>query len=197
VLKYKPVAYWRLADVNGPTALDASGNGHPGVYEDGVVFYLQGPIHRAAHFAGGRLTSAIAGVPPSYTVALWFWNGLPSTARRTTGYLFARGPADALAIGGNGRLVLGGHAGVTEIRTKAWNHIALVRDGNRVSVYLNGNREPELQVVSDAAAAPEFYIGGRNDHEATFEGKISDVAIFGRALGADETSDLYRASDLP
>lgn len=209
VLRSKPVAYWRLADMNGPTALDVSGNHHPGVYEDGVAFYLPGPespgfsgskIHRAAHFAGGRLTSAIQGVSSSYTVTLWFWSGLPATTRGTTGYLFARGEHDALAIGGTamspGRVVLGDKAGRTGIRAKGWNYIALVRDGGRVSVYLNGSREPELQAVSKEADSPGFYIGGRGDHEATFEGKISEVAVFGRALTVDEICALHRAAGL-
>ena len=209
VLGSKPEAYWRMSDMEGSTAFDTSGNLHPAIYEAGIVHYLTGPesagfsggtVNRAAHFAGGRLTTQIRDVPPNYTVEMWFWNGLPEAVRSITGYLFARGAGDALSIGGSasspGRLVFDGTAGHTEIRTKTWNQIALVREGNRVSAYLNGNRTPELQVTSNEAASPEFFIGGRDDHESTFEGKIDEVALYPRALTADEVAAHYRAAGL-
>ena len=35
-------------------------------------------------------------------------------------------------------------AGRTPVGLKTWNHVVLVRDGTSVTVYLNGNREPEI-----------------------------------------------------
>src|SRR5207249_4618020 len=65
VLASRPLAYWRLDDIQGPIALDASGHGRHATYQGGVAFYLPGQdapalsagksIDRAAHFAGGRL----------------------------------------------------------------------------------------------------------------------------------------------
>ena len=46
----------------------------------------------------------------TYTVELWFWNGLPETSRPVTGTLFGRGAQECLALGGTsmapGKLVL-------------------------------------------------------------------------------------------
>jgi hypothetical protein len=209
VLSSKPAAYWRMSDLEGSTAFDTSGNLHPAVYEAGVVHYLRGPksdgfsgrtVNRAAHFAGGRLTTQMRDMPLNYTVEMWFWNGLSQAARAITGYLFARGAGDALAIGGSvsspGRLMFGGTAGHTAIRTKTWNYIAVIRDGNRVSAYLNGNRTPELQVSEDEVPSLEIFVGGRDDHEATFEGKIDEVAVYPRALTADEVAAHYQAAGL-
>jgi hypothetical protein len=65
VLASSPAAFWRLHEFNGPQAVDSSGKNNPGIYEDGVVFYLdglrlqtlsaKGQVDRAAQFAGGRI----------------------------------------------------------------------------------------------------------------------------------------------
>ena len=100
VLASKPLAYWRLDDIQGPVALDSSGHDRHARYEGGVAFYLPGPdaaglsagkpINRAVYFAGGRLKAELDGLPETYTVELWFWNGLPNDARPITGVLFCR-----------------------------------------------------------------------------------------------------------
>ena len=129
VLDAKPLAYWRLNEFDGPKALDATGNGRDGQYEDGIAFALPGPespgfsgpdaINRAPHFAGGRLKASPKGLGESYSVELWFWNGLPDDARAVTGPLISRG-SDRLAIGGTeaapGRLVFGDGDGLRSAR---------------------------------------------------------------------------------
>lgn len=71
-LESKPRGYWRLADIGGNVAADASGNQLPARYEDGVARYLPGPTgegfsadgrsSRAAHFAGGRVLAEVPNV---------------------------------------------------------------------------------------------------------------------------------------
>jgi len=111
-----PIAYWRLGEMSGRRATDAVGR-HHAEFEDGVVFFLPGPTgtgldggprgNRAAHFAGGRLTSLIKELGGTYTVELWFWNGLVPDARPVTGYFLSRGTAgDSTAAGDH--LGLGG-----------------------------------------------------------------------------------------
>jgi len=117
VLKSKPLAYWCLDEIQGPYARDTTGNGNQGVYEDGVVFYLQGPTgvgmsttegpSRCAHFAGGRMKVELPKLGSRYSLEMWFWNGLPADAREFTGFFFSRGldgegkaSSDCLGIGG-------------------------------------------------------------------------------------------------
>ena len=213
VLASRPIAYWRLEDMQGPTAFDSSSSGNHATYENGIAFFLPGPssspfstgksINRAAHFAGGRLKAGLAGLGETYCVELWFWNGLPDDVRPTAGYLVSRGAAtgDQLGIGGtqvaprrlffatgnpNTTTTL---AGKTEIAPKAWHHVALVRDRGQVAVYLDGNRQPEIvgPAVLDAVKDPtSWFIGGRNDGVANFEGKIDEIALYDRALTVDE-----------
>lgn len=43
VLESKPLAYWRLSELAGPRAADASAQANHGQYEPGVAFHLEGP----------------------------------------------------------------------------------------------------------------------------------------------------------
>ncbi len=215
VLDAKPLAYWRLDEFDGPKARDATGHGRDGQYEGEIAFALPGPespafsgpdaINRAPHLAGGRLKASPKGLGESYSVELWFWNGLPDDARAVTGRLISRG-GDHLAIGGTesapGRLVYGdgdrAAAGRTKIAWRTWNHVVLSRDGKGVAVYLNGQAEPELRSEAEAPPGAEtLWIGGREDGRDGFEGKIDEVAIYDRALSAAEAAGHFRASAPP
>jgi len=222
IVESKPVAYWRMDEFCAPEAGDAF-NRHTGMYEAGVVYYLDGArsdqfnapgeINRAPHFAGDRMRALIPEIDKTYSVSMWFWNGMPNDARSVTGYLFSRGrdhafgaPGDHLGIGGTeghtGKLIfhtadkseqaLGAS---TVIERWTWNHVVLVRDGDKVSVYLNGNHE-----IDGKAKAPmpptvaQVFVGGRCDSGSNFEGRIDETAIYDRALSADEVAKLYRAA---
>jgi hypothetical protein len=221
ILDLKPAAYWRLDEFTAPRAEDELGH-HDGIYETGVVFYLDGPrsaqfnrsgeVNRCAHFAGGRLRAHLRGLGERYSVSLWLWNGMPNDARAVTGVLFSRGrehgfgaPGDHLAIGGTsahtGKLLFltsddstPTHGGKTEIPRWTWSHVVLVRDGAKVRVYLNGNRTPEIEADAPPTPAPavdQLFVGGRSDGAANFEGRLDEVAVFPRALDADEAARLY------
>jgi Concanavalin A-like lectin/glucanases superfamily len=229
VLASKPMAYWRLDDIKGPIAVDSSGHSRPARYEDGVAFYLPGPdapglsadgsINRAAHFAGGRLEAKLDRRPETYTVELWFWNGLPNDARAVTGFLFSlgwEGASDHLSLGGTqlapGDLFfladavnLPGAHFRAEIVPKTWHHLAQVRDGKTASTWLDGNLKDRIGLAANVAPAknpgdrrgspePTLLIGGRNDGTANFEGKIDEVAFYDRALTADEIAGHVRAA---
>jgi hypothetical protein len=204
VLASRPVAFWRGSEFNGPVARDATGRLHA-VCEGGVAFYLDGPdlgggeLNRAPHFAGGRMRAPVKDLADRYTVELWFWNGLPADARPVTGYLLeARG--DRLAIGGTqraaGKLVyLQGDTvleGAALIPLKTWQHVALVRDGAKLAIYLNG--KPEIQGAAEPAAlAGEVFIAGNQSNAANFEGRIDEVALFARPLSPSEVTYHHRA----
>ncbi len=214
ILASKPLAYWRMNEWSGPTALDATRHGVQATYGDGIAFYLEGPagaafsgdqMNRAPHFAGGRMAANVEGIRGHYSVALWFYNGLPADARPVTGYLVARGP-DELAIGGagaaSGKLVFSseGHtlAGSTPLALNTWYHLVLVRERAAVRVYLNGNPTPEIAgEAGEPATEPGVMIGGHGDTTASFEGRIDEVAVFGRALPAAEAAAQYKAAAGP
>jgi hypothetical protein len=200
ILQGKPVRYWRLGDWSGPTA---AGRGGDATAEPGVVFGLEGPlppfhgpraINRAAHFAGGRIRAKLPELGDSYTVETWLWNGFPATAREWTGTLVSltagEEPVDTLALGGtqgtanalagNGRLF-----GKTAARFRTWHHAALVRDGARLRVYLDGALEAE-DVLERSRKPDAIVIGGRTDGKFGWEGRLSEVAVYDRALPPEE-----------
>ena len=101
VLDSRPSAYWRMSEFAGPKAADATGR-HSATYEDGIAFYLEGPespsfsgahINRAPYFAGGRLVGGVE-VGGSYTIEMWFWNGLPRRRARSLGRFFPWAPTN-------------------------------------------------------------------------------------------------------
>jgi len=219
ILRAKPTAYWRLNEVTGPQAADASGHGRDAVYESSITYYLEGPnspafcgpgnLNRAPHLVGGRVRARLAGLRDHYTVSLWCWNGMPNEGRDVAGWLFSRGPdhslgadGEHLGVGGQsghtGRLVYqsgadaqSAVAGTTEIPRWRWQHVILVRDGDDVRVYLNGNLEISTRRTTRQRTDPaQTFFGGRSDSEANWEGRLDEIAVFARALKPAEIQRL-------
>jgi hypothetical protein len=206
VLAAKPLSYWRLEEFNGARAEDTTGNARTGKYEGNVAFYLDGPqssgfsgdkTNRAVHLAGGRLVSESAFQGKNYSVEFWFWNGLTTEARPVTGNLFSLGRNNVnVLLGGQnvapGKLVfkMGDQstvAGKTEIKTGNWNHLVLAREGNEVSLFLNGELELSAQVESaDEEPKENWAVGGAQNDSFSFEGKIDEVAFYESALTETE-----------
>ncbi len=205
-----PLAYWRLDDLSGPIAADRSGHDRHAFYEPGVVFYLpgldsepfadDGETNRAAHFAGGRLRGVFQNLGSDYSVSFWFWNGMPVEGRETACWLFSRDHAhgttprgDHLGIGGTatepGRLIFTHGEGQPEVGKTAterwtWNHVTLIREDDRVRVFLNDNPTPEIDIrgSTDPPEMATLFFGGRSDNESNFEGRLDEIALFDRAL---------------
>ncbi len=212
ILNAKPWAFWRLDEMEGSKVTDASGRTHEAELRGGFARYLFGAsypglkpgkfpaagfhaVSHAAHLAGGRLLSGDRLDAPSFTVELWFWNGLPTEARAVTAVLVDAGIAVGIAGQGDhrGRLFVASRpAGTLPVAfgefdmtpaTKVWHHLGVVVDGRVVSVYLNGRRE--IQTVLERAEKPgAIAIGGEGG--TSLEGKIDEVAVFDRALTGKE-----------
>ena len=208
IAKAKPVAWWRMDEFIGPRAIDEL-NRADGTYEDGVVFYLAGPdskaftpgqINRAAHFCGGRMQTRVANLTTSYSVSIWFWNGMPIDSRPVLGWMFGRGQnysaqatgdglglnAKSQLIFSNGKETLTGKANAERWK---WHHALLVRNREKVQVYLDG----KLEISGEANAmgnVETLFLGGRNDNQSNWEGRLDEAAIFNRALSATEVKTL-------
>lgn len=204
IIQSKPLAYWRMSELERSPAADASGNQHAGVYEGGVCFFLEGPegnyvpaakTNRSVHFAGGRMRTRLADLGDEFTVTMEFWNGMPNEGRATAGWLFSRDHAHGisefgqhLGIGGTatapGKLVFQQgtgepHIGKTVIPRWTWNRVQWVREKNRVRVYLNDATEPEidLQLKAPTSTIASCFVGGRSDNDSNWEGRIDEVVV--------------------
>ncbi len=220
ILAAQPAAYWRLDEWAAPRAADISGNRRDGVFEPGVVFFLTGPRadafctggeeNRAAHFCGGRFDARIDGLADRYAVSLWCWNGMPLQARPITGWLFSRGHYHGLAPHGDhlgidtaGKLIFqrgdgtGENAsalGRTTLERWTWNQVVLVRDHEKIRVYLNGHPQPEIDTTMSAdfpAGLDQIFLGGRCDNDSNWEGRLDEIAVFTRALSPEEVEKLF------
>ncbi len=161
----------------------------------------------------GKLTS----FEPSYSVSFWFFNKLNNEARPVTAYLFSRAklgdkalPGDHLGIGGHfdkartGRLfVFNGNeakktiGGTTVIPPQTWNHVALVRDGKQIKLFLNGRLELTDELPPTFGATEEFCLANRSDNFAPLEGHLAEFALFPRAISDEEAVQLHSASGQP
>jgi|JI6StandDraft_1071083.scaffolds.fasta_scaffold04159_1 hypothetical protein len=208
----KPTMWWRLNEFTGPLAADASGNHRDATYEGGVAYYLDGPhsakfcdgeVNRAPHFVSGRLCSQMSDVDTSYSVSMWIWNGMPNDGRDVSGWFYSRDHhhgvsafGEHLGIGGKsghtGKLIFQASsrpvAGKTEVPRWTWQHVVLVRDADMARVYLNGTLEIEMK--ASRVSVPSVFFGGRSDHDSDWEGRLDEIAVFNRALSADEVSQL-------
>ncbi|HEY6227153.1 MAG TPA: PVC-type heme-binding CxxCH protein, partial [Verrucomicrobiae bacterium] len=182
-------------------------------------FSATNEINRAVHFAGGRVHATIPKLPKTYSAEMWLWNGLPNNARDVTGYFFSRGNdgdaeanGDHLGIAGThnpgneGRLIVfnGNKAnellvGGVVLQPRTWHHVAMIRNGDQVTVYLDGKTDPEISgkfgstLPSDST---QLFLGGRNDRFSGLEGKLDEVAVYDRALSADEVAAHFKAGGL-
>lgn len=220
IVDLKPDAWFRLDEFSGPRAVDSSGHRNHGIFEPRVAYYLEGPqsasfclngeTNRAVHFAGERLRVQLPEIGTEYTVSLWFWNGMPGNGRDVAGWLWSRGQdqtrgmsGDHLGIGGTSgnenRLIFqqGSNgeqiAGKTEIGRWTWNQVVFVRKGDTIRVHLNGNPEPEFEATTSIhglAELNELFFGGRCDHAFNWEGRLDEIAVFNRALSAEELTRL-------
>ncbi len=221
ILAAEPMAYWRMDEMNGPwardhsAATDNSGNRRDGVYEPGVVFFLEGApsdrfnldgqVNRSAHFAGGRMRARLGSLPPEYSISLWIWNGMPTDGREVTGWIYSRGSdfgrpphAEQLGLGGSGghagRLILqiGSDdpvAGRSELDRWTWNHVLLVRDSKAIRVLLNGATKPEIETQVEGVPADwaeELFFGGSSQGQWNWEGKLDEIAVFPRLIDVAE-----------
>jgi putative membrane-bound dehydrogenase-like protein len=215
-------AYYAMRDFAGRASFNYVKNPTLGYYEDGVVFYLPGPESipsaRAAHFAGGRMVASAGDeLGASYSVELLAWNRLSPDARAVTAYLFSRGAdgdkdaaGDHLGIGGayddgvaKGKLIFfnGNRSnrllvGNSELPPRTWHHVAMVRDGNKVAVYLDGKLEISGEADVTIGKTQSLFFGGRCDNFANLEGKMCGAAVYSRALMAKEIGAHFKATGL-
>lgn len=215
----KPAAWWRMDEFSGPLAVDSSGNHRDGIYEPEVTYFLEGPRseyfcedgekNRAAMFVGARMLGRVGDLGENYSVSLWLWNGMPAEEREVSGWLFSRGhdhglgrAGDHLGIGGSsgnpGKLVFfsgndpsGAVFGKTEIPRWEWRQVVFVREGESVRIYLDGKLEIEAKAASELTPEVDrFFLGGRSDNSANWEGRLDEIAIFDRSLTAEEVAKL-------
>ena len=220
--RLRPEGYWRLSELGPPRAQDQSGNRHDGYFEDGVVFFLDGPklspgdeqsaelstTNRCAHFAGGRMSVEVEELKTEYTVAFSIWNGMKYGIRDVTGWIFSRdrpnvstGAGLSVGLNSEGKLVLrhGSRVftGRSAIPRWQWAHVVVRVSKNRFKVTVAGQEQPEIDWGIKTLAnnrIPNLFLGGSSDNDSNWEGKLDEFALFNRCLTDEEVAALHQAA---
>lgn len=211
VLAAKPLAYWRMGEMEGELARDSSGNGRHAKLEHGYALQLNGAPgagfcesgveNRAIQFAGGAFNSKFPDLKGDYSVEFWCWNGLPGGKLQAP--YFRGGEFLALLTGGSSdgarlELVQSGRSlselgGQTWVRVKTWTHIAVVHKGERVSVWLDGEKEIDGNIHP---AELKLIQNEKIGFGAEFEGRLDEVAVYDRALSEKEIQSRVQLSGI-
>jgi hypothetical protein len=87
--------------------------------------------------------------------------------------------------------------GATTLSVNTWYHVALVYNGTDLRLYLNGSLDangadnPLSYSSGIYDGTGNFAIGSRGNVDDFFDGQIDEVAVFNRALSADEIKEIY------
>jgi hypothetical protein len=184
VMASKPMAYWRLEDIEGTVALDSSGHGRTASFEGGFAWFLPGAeapglsapgrIDRAVYLAGGRLRVPLDRLPETSTIELWAWSGLPDDDRLD-----------------GGRARVGGMS----VAPRTWHHLARVQTHRSLKIYLDGHPVPQASAGVAPTGGPAWtFLATRDEGGPGFEGRIDEVALYDRALDDAEIAAHLRAA---
>ena len=102
----------------------------------------------------------------------------------------------------DGAQFIGDIIGTNPVDDGQWHHLAGVYDGlGNEFLYVDGQLAASTTNASVpvAGSAGEVWIGGAPDHGSSelFSGSIDEVAIFTRALSAEEIQQVYSATNAP
>jgi hypothetical protein len=211
------LAHWTLDESSGTVVNDRSGNRHDGQLTGGT-WIADGRFGGALRLAGGG-TVAVPGLPaptPSWSVSVWlrisdeqlastssdvFTQVLSTENFRSAGWQINvdKRLAQPRYVFSYWSPPLMDYIGVecSCVQTGVWVHLAATVDTNTnlISLYLNGAFTGRETRPSDIVAGDStLYFGRWNMDGRLLSGDLDDVAIWGRALGAQEISALATRS---
>jgi hypothetical protein len=167
----------------------------------GTPASVEGTVGRAVELDGHQnaLTSAADAVTdsPANSISLWFRTDSPEQNQQ----LFsAEGIFVVQLANGSLRVWMDGTGYdsppvADALNDNKWHHVAVVNDGGRTSVFVDGAAPTvvaEARGKLESRSAP-VTIGAAYDLSCCFfKGLIDEVAVWGRALGQNEVSELFK-----
>jgi len=203
--RMSPIAHWTFDEGKGDVARDAVGTNHGTVYgaswETGKVGGALGFDGQNDYVACGQ-SPLLA--PETLTLAFWtrreFTNELwPYAISKTAGGLFDRDYTLSFYRSGKVEFSFGNDSSscmylksVSAVPTNEWTHIAVVRDGQHASIYLNG----KLDIAKEYSFIPEnkgqpLVVGSFIGTCMWFKGKIDDLRLYDWALSQKKIGNLF------
>lgn len=218
IVEARPVAYLRLGDLDRAAAVDASGRHRDGLYAGDTARAAQGALAsdddgalRLDGVGGHARLPAIAALAAGTSVSLEVWIRPDSTgaARPVVAFAGADGaPGVSVWMMASGSLVadLVGVDGASHsirsadglVEAGAWRHVVLTLVGGAGRLYVDGVEVGQTAVAGPVRVAGEVVIGRETSEAETlaesFAGTIDEVALYDRALTAEEVAAHHGAA---
>ncbi len=213
VLADLPLAYWRLDETAGTIAVDATGNGHSGLYSGAVTLGVPGALagdpSTAVDFDGtnGMITLAsgfdFVGTA-AFSLEAWVrpavvdnsWRHVFTSEHRVMprqGYALLYHDPEGVKLE---RTVDDVEMAdfVPQPLPGAFVHLVATYDSAVLRLYVNGLLVTQTQ---DSRAMPSIVenalIGSAGVTEASFAGRIDEVAVYGAALSSERIAAHFAA----
>jgi hypothetical protein len=213
VLADGPIAYYRLAETAGSVAKDETGN-HPGTYAGSVDYNQPGPAASvpSVRFNGSaRVTASSVATLPVGTFASYTLEAFVAVEVQGASTFFLN---FAAAGGGGGpslwvddttqkfRYSRAGVIDSTKTIGTTWHHFAVTATGSTVSLYVDGAFDVSGAMGTIAPDRGTFTIGntfnagvdgGAPSYGTAFQGRLCEVAVYGKVLSAAQIAAHYAA----
>jgi hypothetical protein len=200
------VAYWRLGETSGLTAVDVIG-GNNGTISGGVTLGQLGALadgDKAMTFNGttGKITVPHASaITPTGAFTVELWMRTAATAEQPMVTKFGpEGPPAGFSINKSsaGRVYVwlgnGFISGTTTVLHNGnWHHTVVVWTGALLNFYVDGIEDQSLSTTAVLGGTHTLDIGYRYDNSSYWTDAIDEVAYYPTALTAPQIAAHYAA----
>ena len=194
-------------ETDGTSVADFSGNSMAGSV--GGLASGAGQVGQAVTLDGiqgyARLPANVVSGVGDFTVAAWVkqatllnWSRIFDFGNDTGTYMMLTANSGAsqtlrfsLRVNGGGEEIVDGPA----LPVGTWQHVAVARAGNTVTIYVNGAAAGSGPVNGTLPNTANNFIGRSQYPDPLFSGSLDDFRIYTRALGTGEIAALATAKD--
>ena len=203
------LGYWRFNEGAGGTVSDSSGNGNDGTVIMPDAAWVTDDALGSVYQSGGGSYVDFGDVQPAFTLesdfAWSFW--VNASASGVNDIVFGnRYDSDGVDFAPREFLKFtptkfewhvdgaGQNLPDTPLVEGEWAHNLVVKNGSTLTYYRNGEEITTGEITSVPANAQPLYLGGQLRDGAVienFNGLFDEVAIFNRALSAEDVAEVY------
>lgn len=196
----KPIAHYKLDEIEGTTAHDSSGNNLHGALGSGdsAPTWTTGKLNNAASFDGNDYvnigTTAIT-IGDDMTISTWIKVGnssqTPIISNRSSGRLYYGLNSNGYGFVYYNSAIPASLSTTTAIDDNTWHNLIFVRSGTTSTFYVDGKYNNSITQTSYVSAKVPINIGYDVPNNEYFPGLIDDVRIYNYALTPDQIKTLY------
>lgn len=190
---------------------DSSGNSLHGIPYNGVTFSNDKKLGAQAGSFDGiddyvEVASSSLLRPTQLTISAWvkpqasgiyktILTNEPTSSSNQFGYGFRQRPDNSFwfVIGKEGQSAASPAISKTILTPGTWYHLAGTYDGSQINFYVNGVLESTVKLSTTITSTFPLRIGRLNSNNEPFAGLIDELAIYKRALTAEEVAVHYAA----